>query len=161
MRSFLMAVAGAALLAACHIAPDAAAPAPETVAATAFAGPVSAEPPVSPHMEWGPTGKGLFIYHNISGDCGFLEHTHGRNGAWGLWRMPLSAVLPSGPVAGEGEGFTVTLTCTDGSACIEAGAFHKTPDRMSTHTIPFETEQGATGYLSQVAKLDQACRALK
>lgn len=160
MRNVLMASAAAALLAACHLAPEPA-PVPGAEPQAALAAPAAAEPPVNPQMEWGPTGKGLFIYHNISGDCAFLEHTHGRNGAWGLWRMPLGAVTSSGAAAGEGEGFNVTFTCTDDSACIEAGAFHKTPDRTNAHTIPFETEQGATVYLSQVAKLDQACRALK
>lgn len=156
MRNILMVTAAAALLAACCLVPEAA-PVPEA----ALAASAAAEAPVNPHIDMGPTGKGLFIYHNVGGDCAFLEHTHGRNGASGLWRMPLGAVTSAGPEAADGEGFAVTFTCTDGSACIEAGAFHKTPDRTDTHTVPFETEQGATGYLAQVTKLDQACRALK
>jgi hypothetical protein len=159
MQNFLMTAAGAVMLAGCCLLPDAA-PVPETAPETALSAAV-AELPVNPSIRWGSTGTGLYIYHNVSGDCVWLEHTHGRNGAWGLWRLPLGAVSSTGPEMADGEGFAITFTCTDGSACIEAGAFDKTPDRTSAHTIPFETEQRAERYFSEVASLDKACRMLK
>jgi hypothetical protein len=155
MQKTLIASASAALLAACSLPPPAAAPAPEATFTPA------AEPQISPAMAWTSTGKGLWIYHNVWGDCAFLEHGHGRNNAWGLWRLPLGGVTASAPEAAEDGGVTVTFACTDGSACIQAGALGDTPGRIGTHTIPFETLQGAERYLSEAASLDKACKRLK
>jgi hypothetical protein len=154
MQKFLMAPA-AALLAACCLVPDATEPA-------ALAEPAAAEAPVKPAIGWGNTGREApWFYHHVWGDCAFLEHGHGRNNAWGLWRLPLGAVSQGGAAPAEHEGYAVTFTCIDGSACIEEGYLHQTPDRASSHTIPFETLEGAERYLSSVASLDKACRALK
>ncbi len=163
MRSFLMALA-TALPVACGLVPGGAAPVPETAPEAALTKPATttAEAPVAPQMNWHSTGKGLWIYHNVWGDCAFLEHGHGRNSAWGLWRLPLGKVVASAPEADVEEGgYTVRFTCTDGSACIESGFLYKTPDRIDTHTIPFETEERAEAYLSLAASFDTACKALK
>jgi len=148
MRRYLMALAGAALLAACSLVPRAAS--------------LPAEPQVAPKMHWHTTGKGLWIYHNVWGDCAFLEHGHGRNSAWGLWRMPLGAVTAAAPEPdAKRGGYSVAFTCTDGSACIQSGALQNTPDRTDAHTIPFETLERAETYLAVAASVDKACKALK
>jgi len=150
MQTFLIALAAAALLAACHLPPEAAPAAPAAL---------SAEPQVPPAMAWTSTGKGLWIYHNVWGDCAFLEHGHGRNSAWGRWRLPLGAVTAGSPEAAPDGGYTVHFTCTDGSACIEAGALDDTPGRLRAHTIPFETRDRAERYLAAAASLEKACIA--
>lgn len=157
MRNVLMATAAAALLAACQLAPDAPAPAPEAKLAAP-----AAEPPVKPQIAWGNTGRqNPWFYHHVWGDCAFLEHGHGRNNAWGLWRMPLGEVRPGEPAGSEETGYRLEFTCTDGSACIQTGELDETPGRASSHQVPFESRAGLDAYLADIASLAKACRALK
>lgn len=154
MQKFLIAPA-AALLAACCLTPSGAAPA-------ALAEPVAevaAEPPNPPSIEWGSTGRELYAYHHVWGDCEFLSHGNGRNAAWGRWRLPLGEVV-AGEVVSDGyKGFEIHYTCKDGSDCIQAGTLEETPGRVSSHKIPFETVARAEVWLAEVASLEKACRA--
>jgi len=153
MQKFLMAPA-AALLAACCVVPDATGPA-------ALAEPAAAEAPVAPTLRWRSTGRDTYIYHNVRGDCAFLEHGHGRNNAWGLWRMPLGEAIPGEPSGSEETGYKLAFACPEGRACIQTGQLENTPDRTDTHEIPFQTRADIDTYLADVASLDKACRALK
>lgn len=156
MHRLLLAPA-AALLAACCLTPEAAAPA-------AFAEPVAevaAERPDPPVIEWGSTGNGGYVYHQVWGDCQFLSHGNGRNSAWGRWRLPLTEVS-AGEIVSDGyKGFEIHYTCKDGSDCIQSGTLEDTPNRVGSHIIPFETVARAEIWLADVASLEKACRALK
>lgn len=105
---------------------------------------------------WG-TGEGAYFYHRLSADCETLVHGHGRNSAWGLWRLPLTAISEVGPEEGEHGGASLRFDCRDGQACIEQGALRTTPDRVATHAIPFETMQRARDFSVSVANLKVAC----
>lgn len=119
----------------------------------------AAEPKAAPSIDWDNTGRELWFYHHVGGDCGGLVHGHGRNNVWGLWRLPVSGVRHDGVEAAEAGGFAVRYTCTDGSACIEAGAFDEMPGRISSHVIPFQTAGRAEGWLADVETLKRACAA--
>ena len=67
------------------------APPPAPLPATEAGAP---QPP--PSFRWHRTGEALFVYHQVRGDCDTLVHTHGRNGACGLWEMPLAEVIEHG-----------------------------------------------------------------
>lgn len=119
----------------------------------------AAEPKAAPSIDWDNTGRELWFYHHVGGDCGGLVHGHGRNNVWGLWRLPVSGVRHGGVEAAEDGGFLVRYSCTDDSACIEAGAYDKMQGRVSSHAIPFQTAERAEGWLADTAKLEKACAA--
>ena len=103
------------------------------------------------------TGSGLYMYHQIKADCVTVEHGHGRNAVWGLWRMPLAEILEDGPEERPDGGAILTFRCADGSDCIQSGAYRTTPDRIGTHAIPFETMDGARQLATAIANLKVAC----
>ncbi len=105
---------------------------------------------------WG-TGKESYFYHRLSGNCEALQHRHGRNAAWGAWHLPLAQIAEGGPEEGEYGGVVLRFHCIDGSACIHKGALSSLPDRVDSHTIPFETMQGARDFSIRVANLRVAC----
>ena len=105
---------------------------------------------------WG-TGEGSYFYHRLIGDCETLVHGHGRNMAWGQWRMPLDLVVDGGAEESEHGGAFLRFSCTDGSACIQQGALSLTPDRVVSHAVPFETMQRARDFSIRVANLKSAC----
>lgn len=94
------------------------------------------------------TGPGLFIYHRVSVDCGFVEHQHGRNASWGRWTAQTSAVSFDVTEARSGEGRLV-LQCRDGDDCISTG-IQRTDPSLSRHEIPFATPDLARDYLDRV-----------
>lgn len=118
----------------------------------------AAEPQVTPSIRWENTGREVWFYHHVGGDCSDLVHGHGRNNAWGLWRFPLGRVGHGGVEAAE-DGFLIRYACTDGSDCIRSGALDETPDGISQHAIPFQTAERAEGWLADVAALETACAA--
>ncbi|MFN3911849.1 hypothetical protein [Hyphomonas sp.] len=145
MHRRLLVCLALALTGACAVT---AAPAPEFGAA---------EVQVRPGFEeWG-TGDGGYAYHRLTGTCETLTHAHGRNAAWGLWRMPVWKVTDSGPEEAENGGAQLRFACADGSACIEAGALDDTPDRVTEHVIPFETMDRARTFSARVAGVKAAC----
>jgi len=111
----------------------------------------------SPGFDFWGTGEGAYFYHRLSADCETLVHGHGRNNAWGLWRLPLGAISEGGPEEGEHGGAVLRFDCRDGQACIEQGALRATPDRVSTHAIPFGTMQRARDFSVTIANLKVAC----
>ena len=122
----------------------------------------AALPPAEPAplgFVWIRTGDGLFIYHQVSASCDTIEHRHGRNAAWGLWRLPLAGVVEHGLEETGDDQPILRFTCTDGSACIQAGALSETPDRIDTHAIPFGTPELARKFAGEVAALKTACGA--
>lgn len=129
------------------------APAPEPAPLVAQ---VAAEPPV---ISWRNPGDDVYIYHNIKGDCAYLTHGHGRNNAWGLWRLPLAAITTGEIVDDEYAGLTIRYACKDGSDCIESGELDETPFRIADHAIPFQTAERAQEWLSEVSQLTAACTA--
>lgn len=145
------------LLAGCCLQPGGDAP----VASLAEAAPASAEPQEMPTIEWSSTGRKLYAYHHVWGDCEFLSHGNGRNAAWGRWRLPLEEVTADDIVSDGHQGFEVRYTCRDGSACIQSGKLEETPGRITEQTIPFETRARAQEWLDDVQKLRQACAAYR
>lgn len=110
----------------------------------------------APIIKWGSTGH---AYHHIWGDCEFLSYGHGRNAAWGRWRLPLTEVV-AGEIASDGyEGFQITYTCEDGSACIQSGQLEETPNRITELTIPFASVERTEQWLSDVTALETTCAA--
>lgn len=105
------------------------------------------------------TGSGLYAYHQLNADCDTIEHGHGRNAVWGLWRMPLDGVLEAGPEAMDGREAILHFRCADGSACIRSGAYRSTPDRIEAHAVPFETPDRAQRFAAELADLKHACAA--
>ncbi|NBB50922.1 hypothetical protein GVN24_21810 [Rhizobium sp. CRIBSB] len=105
---------------------------------------------------WG-TGEGSYFYHHLSADCETLVHGHGRNNAWGLWRMPLDAIIEDGPEEGEHSGAVLTFRCRTGSSCIGQGLLRTTTEQVTSHAIPFETMQLARDFSVRVANLRVAC----
>jgi hypothetical protein len=103
------------------------------------------------------TGPGLFIYHRVSVDCGFVEHQHGRNASWGRWTALTSEVAFEVAEAGGGEGRLV-LQCRDGDDCIDTGT-RRTDPSLSRHEIPFATPDLARDYLDRVQVQLAACPA--
>ncbi|MFN4225611.1 MAG: hypothetical protein ACK4HR_04780 [Hyphomonas sp.] len=154
MRKILFPAAAMLLSSACVLSPQA----DRLDVATAGTVPPSAERLEMPSIKWDNTGRDGWFYHHVGGDCDYLLHGHGRNNAWGLWRMPAERVSADAVVPAA-EGVAVAFTCTDGSACIEAGALDETPGRVQTHSIPFQTRERADRYLQDVASLRAACAA--
>ena len=106
------------------------------------------------------TGDGTYFYHNVRADCETVEHAHGRNAAWGLWRMPLSEVSDQPVEPGERGGFNLTLQCVDGSNCIGAGRLDVVSDHTSAHAIPFETREQARAFADELGPLRLRCGEL-
>ena len=156
MRTWILVGLGALAMAGCAGAP---AEPSAGVALEASAVPVMAESrsQSSPGFDFWGTGEGSYFYHRLSGDCEMLEHRHGRNAAWGAWYMPLAQVAEGGPEEGQYAGAVLRFHCIDGSACIHKGALSNLPDRVESHTIPFETMQGARDFSIRVASLKVAC----
>ena len=154
MHSLVLVSLAVAMTAACTGA-AASEPEPQTFAAAepeAFSAEVQ---PVLGFDQWG-TGEGEYTYHHLTSTCETLTHAHGRNAAWGLWRIPIWKV--SGTVeAAENGSAQLRYTCTDGSACIEAGALDDTPDRVTEHVIPFETIDLARNLSAKVDATKAAC----
>ena len=122
------------------------------------ASPVAAEPAEgAPGFDFWGTGEGSYFYHRLIGDCETLVHGHGRNMAWGQWRMPLTLVVDGGPEENEHGGAFLRFSCTDGSACIQQGARSHTPDRAVSHAVPFGSMQRAREFSMRVAELKVAC----
>jgi hypothetical protein len=111
----------------------------------------------SPAVTVDRTGPGLFIYHRVSVDCGFVEHQHGRNASWGRWTALTSEVAFEVAEAGGGEGRLV-LQCRDGDDCIDTGT-RRTDPSLSRHEIPFATPDLARDYLDRVQVQLAACPA--
>ncbi len=107
---------------------------------------------------WG-TGSGSYFYHRLSGDCDTVDHGHGRNAAWGRWRMPLAQITEDGPEEGQHGGVLLRFRCTDGSDCMVRGHLTNITGRVSEHAIPFETMDRARAFSRQVAELRTACAA--
>lgn len=103
------------------------------------------------------TGPGLFIYHRVSVDCGFVEHQHGRNASRGRWTALTSAVRFDVTEAVGGEGRLV-LQCRDGDDCISTGSQRSDPS-LSRHEIPFATPDLARDYLDRIQVQLAACPA--
>lgn len=116
-----------------------------------------AGPPQPGFDTWGTGEAGPLSYHRLSGDCETFTHRHGRNAAWGHWRMPMAKLKLS--VEGDDKGAILKVRCRDGSACIEAGKLDSLPDRISEHDIPFGSREAAQAMLHKVEDLDMACTA--
>ena len=97
------------------------------------------------------------MYHRVQGTCETLTHAHGRNAAWGLWKLPLAEVTDGGAEENEEGGAFVRLSCIDGSACIGKGYLQATPERVAEHKIPFGTMALARAYTERVSALRTAC----
>ncbi|WP_353255390.1 hypothetical protein [Hyphomonas sp.] len=149
MKQILCAALMAAGLSACVAAPS-------TDGEIAQASASVASEPASGFDEWG-TGKELYMYHRVQGTCQALTHAHGRNAAWGLWKLPLAEVTDGGAEENEEGGAFVRLTCIDGTACIGKGALEVTPEHVAEHKIPFETMALARAYTDRVSALRTAC----
>ena len=122
MKQMLCAALMATGLSACVAAPS-------TDGEIAQASASAASEPASGFDEWG-TGKELYMYHRVQGTCQALTHAHGRNAAWGLWKLPLAEVTDGGAEENEEGGAFVRLTCIDGTACIGKGALEVTPELL-------------------------------
>ena len=107
---------------------------------------------------WG-TGSGAYFYHRLSGDCATVDHSHGRNAAWGRWIMPLAAVVEDGPEEAASGAAVLRFRCVDGSECIQRGHLTNVTGQASEHAIPFETMDRARAFSRQVAALRMACEA--
>lgn len=154
MRKILFPAVAVLLSSACVLSPQA----DSFDAAPAGTVPAEAEPQVAPSLIWDNTGREVWFYHHVGGDCSELVHGHGRNNAWGLWRLPLGRVGHGGIEAAK-DGFLIRYACTDGSDCIRAGALDETPNGTREHAIPFQTAERAEGWLADVAALETACAA--
>lgn len=119
----------------------------------------TAAPDARPGFSFWGTGSGSYTYHRLTGDCGTLEHGHGRNAAWGRWVMPISAVAEDGPEEGEHGGVGLRFRCLDGSSCIQRGRLTQITDQVDEHVIPFETMERARAFSRQVSDLKAACAA--
>ena len=115
------------------------------------------EPEPKPGFDLWGTGEGSYFYHRLSGDCGALEHRHGRNAAWGRWVMPLSAIVVDGPGEDGVGNLVLRLRCSDGTACVESGHLTNITGRASEHAIPFQTVDRARAFERRVADLKTAC----
>lgn len=150
MRTLTMALLALAAAACAGVPAAPAAPLPATEAAAA--------PDAESSFRWYRTGEGIFVYHQVWGDCETLGHGHGRNYAWGRWDMPLAGVIDGGAEETEEGAALVRLSCRDGSACMGRGALsNDTTETLSEHTIPFGTIALARQYTEQVAALKTAC----
>ena len=149
MKPLLCAALMAAGLSACAAAPS-------TDAEVAQAPATSETQPPLGFDDWG-TGKDLYMYHRVQGTCETLTHAHGRNAAWGLWKLPLADVTDGGAEDNEEGGAFVRLGCIDGSACIGKGTLQATPEQVAEHKIPFETMALARAYTERVSALRTAC----
>ena len=103
------------------------------------------------------TGGGVYAYHQLTTNCESITHGHGRNAAWGLWRMPLAEILEDGVADDPDGGMVLRFRCADGSTCIASGVYRTTPNRLATHGIPFETIEGARRFAAEVADLKSEC----
>ncbi|MFN7178575.1 hypothetical protein [Hyphomonas sp.] len=155
MRKILFPAVAVLLSSACVLSPQA----DSFDAAPAGTVPAEAEPQVAPSIKWNNTGRELWFYHHVGGDCSELVHGHGRNNVWGLARLPLGEVQHHGVEAAGNGGFQVRYSCTDGSDCIQTGSLDETPNRAGSHMIPFQTTERAEGWLADVAALETACAA--
>jgi len=130
-----------------------------TAAALTGAGAASAQDPAETYFSLSNTGRGMpFFYHQVRGDCGTLSHIFGRNGAWGLWTLPLDAVS-QGTVIADGEHALVRFDCVDGSACIGKGLWRETNEQIATHDIPFATPALAESFLTASRAFRSGCPA--
>lgn len=107
-------------------------------------------------LELGNLNAGLTPYNRVVADCQQLDHWFGRNAAWGRWRMPLAQIRFQAPAQG-GDPATVAISCRDGSSCIQAGKLDATPDRISTHSLTFETAAAGRAFVDQLEKFQAAC----
>ncbi len=149
MKQMLFAALVAAGLSACAAAPS--------IDAKAAQAPAAAQTQSAPGFDdWG-TGKALYMYHRVQGTCETLTHAHGRNAAWGLWKLPLSRVTDGGAEETEDGGARVRFSCLDGTACIGEGFLDRTPEAVTDHAIPFETMDLARAYTVKVSALRTAC----
>jgi|GEM_PF-3213123 len=126
------------------------------LAATAALAAPTLEDGTAPGFDIWKTGDGQLAYNRMMGDCEGVTHAFGRNAAWGLWKIPLEGVTVS--VGAADEGAVLTFKCDAGRTCIQSGKLNDTPDRMSEHSVRYDTVDGAEAMAVRIATLRQSCR---
>lgn len=115
----------------------------------ALAGPTG--DPEPPYSRW------VNDYHHLAIDCDFITHSFGRNAAWGLWRMPFEQVDWELSEPGPDGELILTVSCLDGTACIQQGALNDTPERVSRHEVPIKSADRIEGLDAIAAAVSAGC----
>lgn len=152
MQKYITFAASALALAACATQPDAE-PAKAELAAAPAAAPVT-------EIAWWRTGDGTFIYHQVRGDCAGVKHSHGRNGAWGIWTIPLTGMSMTQPETNGEKIASLDFQCDAGAACIGKGEFSNVKDPVTEHRIPFGTPELASALAAEIKGLQAYCANL-
>lgn len=108
-------------------------------------------------IEWWRTGEGLYIYHQVWGDCAGVKHLHGRNGAWGTWTLPVNGVEVGKPEMSAEDGLILNFTCTGGAACIGQEHVRNGVPLVAAHAIPFGSPDLAARLAAEFESLQAYC----
>ena len=109
-------------------------------------------------------GRGaLPAYTSLSADCDGMIAGHGRNNAWGQWRIPLDGVRiePATPTdhPPAPNAYGLVFRCLDG-ACIVTGKAQREPTGTVTeHEVYFNSREHAEEVLANLARLKVSCQA--
>lgn len=96
-------------------------------------------------------------YHHLAIDCDFVTHSFGRNAAWGLWRIPFEQVDWAISEPRSDGDLILTLTCRNGTDCIQKGALDATPERIGRHEVPFKSQDMIEGFPVALMAVETGC----